>query len=98
MWFFFFFKFKHLKFGFFSTFLFIIVIILFCLFVEQQYSDLFRSHESFSLYRYELPILRGRDSSSTDKQKEAGEEKLKELGNLVNTCIIRRTSDILSKY
>ncbi|CAK8680728.1 unnamed protein product [Clavelina lepadiformis] len=48
--------------------------------------------------KFELPILRGRDSGASDKQKAAGEEKLRELLSLVNRCIIRRTSDILSKY
>lgn len=47
--------------------------------------------------RFELPILRGRDSLATDQHKEAGETKLKELVKLVDMCIIRRTSDILSK-
>nr|CAB3265408.1 DNA repair and recombination protein RAD54-like [Phallusia mammillata] len=48
--------------------------------------------------KFELPILRGRDSAATDKQKELGETRLKELVQLVDLCIIRRTSDLLSKY
>jgi len=48
--------------------------------------------------QYEIPILRGRDSSASDSCKEKGEEKLKELGEVVNSCIIRRTSSLLSKY
>ena len=48
-------------------------------------------------WRYEIPILRGRDSSASDSCKEKGEEKLKELGEVVNSCIIRRTSSLLSK-
>lgn len=47
---------------------------------------------------YELDILRGRDSLATDKEKEKGDEKLKELTELVQKFIIRRTNDILSKY
>lgn len=47
---------------------------------------------------YELHILRGRDSLATDKEKEKGDAKLKELTELVQKFIIRRTNDILSKY
>lgn len=47
---------------------------------------------------YEIHILRGRDSLATDKEKEKGDEKLKELTVLVQKFIIRRTNDILSKY
>lgn len=47
---------------------------------------------------YELAILRGRDSLATDKEKEKGDAKLKELTELVQKFIIRRTNDILSKY
>lgn len=47
---------------------------------------------------YEIHILRGRDSLATDKEKEKGDEKLKELTELVQKFIIRRTNDILSKY
>ncbi|XP_010784100.1 DNA repair and recombination protein RAD54-like [Notothenia coriiceps] len=48
--------------------------------------------------RFELPILRGRDAEASDKDRQIGEERLKELINIVNRCLIRRTSDILSKY
>nr|XP_039260404.1 DNA repair and recombination protein RAD54-like [Styela clava] len=48
--------------------------------------------------KFELPILRGRDADASNKHKEHGEEKLLELVDLVNKCIIRRTSDILFKY
>uniref|UniRef100_A0A8C5CQ61 RAD54 like n=1 Tax=Gadus morhua TaxID=8049 RepID=A0A8C5CQ61_GADMO len=48
--------------------------------------------------RFELPILKGRDADASDKDRQAGEEKLKELISVVNRCLIRRTSDILSKY
>ncbi|XP_029905787.1 DNA repair and recombination protein RAD54-like [Myripristis murdjan] len=48
--------------------------------------------------KFELPILKGRDADASDKDRQAGEEKLKELISIVNRCLIRRTSDILSKY
>ncbi|XP_034036067.1 DNA repair and recombination protein RAD54-like [Thalassophryne amazonica] len=48
--------------------------------------------------RFEVPILKGRDAEASDKDRQAGEEKLKELISIVNRCLIRRTSDILSKY
>ncbi|XP_073420051.1 DNA repair and recombination protein RAD54-like isoform X2 [Dendrobates tinctorius] len=48
--------------------------------------------------RFEIPILKGRDADASPADRERGEEKLKELISLVNRCLIRRTSDILSKY
>ncbi|XP_030647729.1 DNA repair and recombination protein RAD54-like [Chanos chanos] len=48
--------------------------------------------------KFEVPILKGRDADASDKDRLAGEEKLKELISIVNRCLIRRTSDILSKY
>lgn len=48
--------------------------------------------------RFELPILKGRDADANDRDRATGEEKLKELIRVVNRCLIRRTSDILSKY
>lgn len=47
---------------------------------------------------YENAILKGRDADATDADVEKGVLKLKELGNVVNKFIIRRTNDILSKY
>lgn len=47
---------------------------------------------------FELAILRGRDSLATDEEKQKGDEKLKELTEVVKRFIIRRTNDILSKY
>jgi DNA repair and recombination RAD54-like protein len=47
---------------------------------------------------FELPILKGRDSLGTDKDRQTGDTKVKELGDLVNRFMIRRTNDILSKY
>lgn len=48
--------------------------------------------------KFEIPILRGRDASGTDADQQRGNERLKELLQLVNKFIIRRTNDILSKY
>ncbi|XP_072317853.1 DNA repair and recombination protein RAD54-like [Eucyclogobius newberryi] len=48
--------------------------------------------------RFEVPILKGRDADASEKDRRAGEEQLKELIGIVNRCLIRRTSDILSKY
>ena len=47
---------------------------------------------------FENPILKSRDADCTMKQKEVGEEKLKEMLRTVQQCMIRRTNDILSKY
>lgn len=47
---------------------------------------------------FETPILRGRDASASDAVQKKGNEKLQELAGIVNKCIIRRTSSILSKY
>lgn len=48
--------------------------------------------------RYETPILRGRDSTATDAEISRGKERLQEMVSLVNKCIIRRTSAILTHY
>lgn len=48
--------------------------------------------------RFELPILRGRDSMADDKERQKGDQCLSELLAIVNKFIIRRTNDILSKY
>ncbi|KAG9237838.1 P-loop containing nucleoside triphosphate hydrolase protein [Amylocarpus encephaloides] len=48
--------------------------------------------------QYEIPILKGRDAAGSDKDREKGDERLRELLGLVNKFIIRRTNDILSKY
>lgn len=48
--------------------------------------------------RFETPILRGRDADATDNEQKRGEEKLQELAEIVNRCIIRRTQALLTKY
>lgn len=48
--------------------------------------------------KYELPILRGRDAAGSEQAREKGDACLKELLDVVNKFIIRRTNDILSKY
>ena len=48
--------------------------------------------------KFENPILKGRDACASDKEEEVGKERLAELIQLVNQCMIRRTSDLLSKY
>jgi len=48
--------------------------------------------------RFENPILRGRDADATDEDHKTGVEKLKELADVVNRCIIRRTQALLTKY
>ncbi|EQB77439.1 DNA repair and recombination protein RAD54-like protein [Camelus ferus] len=47
---------------------------------------------------FELPILKGRDAAASEEDRQLGEERLRELTSIVNRCLIRRTSDILSKY
>lgn len=48
--------------------------------------------------RFENPILRGRDADAIKEHQEIGESKLKEMLDIVNKCIIRRTSALLTKY
>jgi DNA repair and recombination protein RAD54 and RAD54-like protein len=48
--------------------------------------------------KFEIPILRGRDSLASDADQQKGNQCLTELLALVNKFIIRRTNDILSKY
>lgn len=47
---------------------------------------------------FENPILRGRDADASDAEHQKGQEKLKELLETVNRCIIRRTQELLTKY
>lgn len=48
--------------------------------------------------KFETPILRGRDASSTDAEHKKGQERLQELASIVNKCIIRRTQALLTRY
>ncbi|CAF2439236.1 unnamed protein product [Rotaria sp. Silwood2] len=48
--------------------------------------------------RFENPIRRGRDAGGTDKEVQQAQEKLQELNQIVNRCIIRRTQALLTKY
>ncbi|XP_033623172.1 DNA repair and recombination protein RAD54-like isoform X3 [Fukomys damarensis] len=47
---------------------------------------------------FELPILKSRDAAASEADRQLGEGRLQELISIVNRCLIRRTSDILSKY
>ncbi|XP_034255426.1 DNA repair and recombination protein RAD54-like [Thrips palmi] len=48
--------------------------------------------------QFEIPILRGQDAGATDGERKRGQECLDRLAALVNRCLIRRTSALLSKY
>lgn len=48
--------------------------------------------------KYETPILRGQDAAATDAERKVAEERLSDLVSIVNKCLIRRTSALLSKY
>lgn len=47
---------------------------------------------------YELAIIKGRDADATEMQREACQQKLRELSTLVRKFVIRRTNDLLTKY
>lgn len=47
---------------------------------------------------FEIPILKGRDSCATDKEREVSNVKLQELQEVANKFIIRRTAELLTKY
>lgn len=47
---------------------------------------------------YENIILRGQDAGSTATERAKAAEKIAELTNIVNQCLIRRTNQILTKY
>jgi DNA repair and recombination protein RAD54 and RAD54-like protein len=47
---------------------------------------------------YESTILKGQDAYSTEKEREKAAEKRHELNSLVDKCMIRRTSALLTKY
>ncbi|XP_067002345.1 DNA repair and recombination protein RAD54-like [Anabrus simplex] len=48
--------------------------------------------------KFENPILRGQDADATDDERQKGQACLEELATIVNRCLIRRTSALLSKY
>ncbi|KAF3428155.1 hypothetical protein E2986_04997 [Frieseomelitta varia] len=48
--------------------------------------------------KFEIPILRGQDAAATDADRTLAQERLTELVTIVNKCLIRRTSALLSKY
>ncbi|XP_063905867.1 DNA repair and recombination protein RAD54-like [Zophobas morio] len=48
--------------------------------------------------KFENHILRGQDSTATDLERKRALDCLQELSNLVNRCLIRRTSSLLTKY
>lgn len=47
---------------------------------------------------YGNPIDRGRDADATDREKDLGQERQKQLIATVDKCLIRRTAELLSKY
>ncbi|CAL2029182.1 unnamed protein product [Caenorhabditis brenneri] len=48
--------------------------------------------------KFENAILKGRDADASSEDQKKGEEKTKEMVSLVEKCIIRRTSALLTKY
>lgn len=48
--------------------------------------------------QYEHPITKGQNADSTDKERLKAQERLNELISIVNQCMIRRTSALLTKY
>lgn len=42
--------------------------------------------------------MKGQDAGATDKERALAQERLSELVTVVNKCLIRRTSALLSKY
>ncbi|XP_043247794.1 DNA repair and recombination protein RAD54-like isoform X3 [Colletes gigas] len=48
--------------------------------------------------QFEIPILRGQDAAATDAERNLAQERLSKLITIVNKCLIRRTSALLSKY
>lgn len=48
--------------------------------------------------KFETPILRGQDAMATQEEQRKGQACLDELAAIVNRCLIRRTSALLSKY
>jgi len=48
--------------------------------------------------KFETPILRGQDAMATQEERQKGQACLDDLAAIVNRCLIRRTSALLSKY
>ncbi|CAG9126357.1 unnamed protein product [Plutella xylostella] len=48
--------------------------------------------------KYENPILKGQDALASDSEREKAQECLQTLTSIVNKCMIRRTSGLLTKY
>ncbi|GLV36985.1 okra [Carabus blaptoides fortunei] len=48
--------------------------------------------------RFEIPILRGQDAGATANERQQAVKCLEELSTIVNKCLIRRTSSLLTKY
>jgi len=59
--------------------------------------DLLGSAEEFRK-RFERPIIKGRDAAASEADQKIGNEKLNEMAQIVNACIIRRTQKLLTKY
>lgn len=48
--------------------------------------------------KFENHILKGQEAYATDLERQHAIECLQELSNIVNKCLIRRTSNLLTKY
>ncbi|KAI0986645.1 hypothetical protein GJ496_009841 [Pomphorhynchus laevis] len=48
--------------------------------------------------KYEIPILRSRESHASSDERAKGQSMLDELISIVNRCLIRRTQSLLSRY
>lgn len=48
--------------------------------------------------QFETPILKGQDSLASETERKRASEQLEQLISLVNRCLIRRTSALLSQY
>lgn len=48
--------------------------------------------------QYENIIIRGQDAGSSAVERGRAQERINELTNIVNQCLIRRTNQILTKY
>jgi len=94
---------------FYTTLVFLVVFLMVLTFLLS-----FIHHTAFALYsihpyyiyfvtqefrrKFETPILRGQDAMATQEEQQKGQVCLEELAAIVNRCLIRRTSALLSKY